>query len=138
VLNIKYYENIFEEFRRFHPYIADDVVDYRPKGEHGLRIVLRDGVQYDYHSNTRTVRRVDDRPMYDDSELNEERWRMIFADRLNELIGVRGYSQNTLAENTGLSKGAINNYVNGNATPSAYALSKLARALDCTIAELTE
>lgn len=138
MLNTKYYETIFEEFRRFHPYIADDVIDYRPKGEHGLRLALRDGVNYDYHSTTRTVRRVDDRPRHGDNEFDEEQWRMIFSDRLNELMGLRGYSQNILAENTGLGKGSINNYVNGRATPSGYALAKIARALDCTVAELTE
>lgn len=137
MLNIRYYEGIFEEFRRFHPYIADDVVDYRPKGEHGLRLTLREGSQYDYNSTTRTVRRVDDRPMYD-GEFNEEQWRMIFADRLNELMGLRGYSQHTLAASTGLGKGSIYNYVNGKATPSGYALAKIARALDCTVAELTD
>ena len=138
MLNIKYYENIFEEFRRFHPYIADDVVDYRPKGEYGLRLELRTGTKYDYSSTTRTIRRVDDRPAYDDNEFDEEQWRLIFSDRLNELMGLRGYSQNTLAENTGLGKGSINNYVNGRATPSGYALAKIAHALDCTVAELTD
>lgn len=137
-MNTKYYDDIFEEFKTHHPYMVDNILDYEPRGEFGVRIIGKDGVKYDYHATSKTVRRVDARPVHDFDDLTEERWRSLFSDRLNELMGVQGYSQQTLADYTGLGKGTINNYVNKKATPSAYALSRIARVLNCSVQDLTE
>ena len=137
-MNTKHYDNIFNEFKLRHPYMVDDIVDYGPRGELGIRLIGRDGTRYDYHSISKSVKRVEERVLYDFSDLTEERWRSLFSDRLNELMGVKGYSQQTLADYTGLGKGTINNYVNKRATPSAYALSKIARVLNCSIMDLTD
>ena len=138
IMNTKYYDEIFETFKTYHPYLANDVVDYRPRGESGIRIKMNNGLQYDFYMTSKTVRRVDSRPVYDFDGMSESDWRHLFADRLTEKLIVKGYSQQTLADYTGLSKGSINKYINRDATPSGYALAKIARVLDCTIAELTE
>lgn len=137
-MNTKYYDDIFKEFKLYHPYMADDVDDYRPKGEFGIRVITKDGVQYDYHAVSKTIRRIEDRPVHNFDDLTEQSWRSLFSDRLNEMMGVKGCSQRTLAEYTGLGQGTISNYVNKRATPSAYALAKIARVLNCSISELTE
>lgn len=137
-MNLSYYEHIYEQFSLYHPYIAKDVDDYRPRGENGIRVTLVDGTEYDFYITSKSIRKVDDRPTYDHDEIQEEQWRALLADRLQERMIMTGFTQQTLAEYTGLGKGSIYNYVNGKATPSGYALSRLARALDCTIAELTE
>ena len=99
---------------------------------------MTDGTKYDYHAMSKTIRNVKERPMHHDNLYDEEEWREVFADRLSELICTKGLSQQSLAEYTGLSKGAINNYISKKSTPSGYALSKLARALDCTVMDLTD
>lgn len=137
-MNTKRYETIYDEFKRLHPYMVDDIDDYGPKGEWGIRLVTKDGVRYDYHSISKTVRQVEDRPVYNFDDLTEELWRSLFADRLNELMSINGFSQQTLSDYTGLGKGTINNYVNKKATPSAYALSRIARVLNCSINDLIE
>jgi DNA-binding XRE family transcriptional regulator len=137
-MNTKHYENIFNEFKMQHPYMADEIVDYGPRGELGIRLKSKDGTRYDYHATSKTVKRVEARPVYDFEDLSEERWRTLFSDRLNELMGIKGYTQQTLADYTGLGKGTINNYVNKKATPSAYALSRIARVLNCSIMDLTD
>ena len=137
-MNTKHYDEIVELFKKAHPYLANGIRDWRPRGEYGIRVEMTDGKVYDFHSMSKSIRNVETRPMYHDDVLNEDKWREIFADRLNEYMCTKRITQQALAEYTGLSKGAINNYINGNATPSAYALSKLARALDCTVMDLTE
>ena len=137
-MNIKHYENILEQFKAYHPYLADGIADWGPRGEMRIRVLMKDGTEYDFHAMSNSIRNIKDRPMHYDDLYDEEEWRKIFADRLAEYMCTKRITQQALSEYTGLSKGAINNYVNGNATPSAYALSKLARALDCTVMDLTD
>lgn len=136
-MNIKHYERIVEQFKMYHPYLADGIDDWEPRGEMGIRVLMTDGTMYDYHSMSNSIRNIKERPMHHDDTYNEDEWRKVFSDRLTERMCTKCVTQQALADYTGLSKGAINNYVKGNATPSAYALSKLARALDCTVMDLT-
>lgn len=135
-MNIKHYMSILDQFKMYHPYLADGIEDWSPRGEMGIRVIMTDGSEYDFHAMSNTVRNVKDRPVHHDNSFNEEEWRVIFADRLTERMVTKGISQQALAEYTGLGKGSINNYVNGKATPSGYALTKIARALDCTVMDL--
>ena len=137
-MNSQYYTRILEEFKLYHPYLADGIRDWRPRGEMGIRVEMNDGRMYDFHTMSKSIRDVKERPLHHDDSYDEEGWREVFADRLAELIATKGLNQQALADYTGISKGAINNYINKKSTPSAYALSKLARALDCTIMDLTD
>ena len=135
-MNTKHYDEILERFKTHHPYMADGIEDWRPRGEMGIRVKMKDGKVYDFHATSNSVRDVGTRPMYRDDSYDENEWRKIFSDRLAEYMCTKRVTQQGLSEYTGLSKGAINNYINGNATPSGYALTKLARALDCTVMDL--
>lgn len=137
-MNITYYEGILEQFKAYHPYLADGIRDWSPKGEHGIRVYMTDDTVYDFHAMSKSIRNVKARPIHHDRSYDEEEWRKIFADRMAEYMCTKGITQDTLSAYTGLSKGAINNYVNGKSTPSGYVLSKLARAFDCTIMDLTD
>lgn len=136
-MNVEHYKQIFEDFKLRHSYLANGVKDWSPRGDMGVRVFMVDGTKYDYYARGKVIRQVEKRPMHTD-DYDEDDWREVFADRLCEFICSKGLSQQSLADYTGLSKGSINKYINKTATPSAYALTKLARALDCTIMELTE
>jgi ribosome-binding protein aMBF1 (putative translation factor) len=137
-MNNQHYLRILEDFKVYHPYLADGIKDWSPRGEMGIRVLMTDGTKYDYHSISKTIRKVSERPAHQFDVYDEDAWRDVFADRLAELICTKGISQQALAEYSGISKGAINNYINRKATPSAYVITKLARALDCTIMDLTD
>lgn len=137
-MNTKHYEEIYEEFKAYHPYMADDVNDWRPRGDRGIRLFMKNSMQYDFDRVTKGVRRVKDYSMPRAEDITEERCRASIAYHLSEMMGLKGYTQQTLAECTGLGKGSIYNYVNGNSTPSATALRKMAQALDCSIADLLD
>lgn len=137
-MNAQHYKRIVEEFKEYHPYLANGIKDWSPRGEMGVRITMTDGTKYDFHAQSKTVRNVKERPVHHDNSYDEMEWREVFADRLSEYICTKGLTQQSLAEYTGLSKGTINKYISKSATPSGYALTKLARALDCTIMDLTD
>lgn len=137
-MNVKHYEEILEQFKEYHPYLANGIKDWRPKGDMGIRVETNDGKLYDFHSMSKTVRNVETRPMHHDDSFSEKEWREIFADRLAEYMNTKCITQQALAECTGLSKGAISNYLKGNTTPSGYALTKLSRAFDCTVMDLID
>lgn len=135
-MNINYYNDIVELFKVYHPHLARDIDEWRPRGESGIRVTMRDGTRYDFYASSKTVRRVDERPKCDHNNLTEESWRAMFADRLREKMIVKGYNQHVLAEYSGISKGSINKYVKGEATPTGYTLAKLAQVFDCDVSEL--
>ena len=135
-MRTEHYEEIFERFKQYHPYMANDAVDFRPRGDAGIRITMRDGSRYDYDMVTDSVRKsrvVDTKDILD---ITDEHCRSVIAYNLKEQMALKGFSQHTLSEYTGLSKGTIYNYLSESATPSATAMRKLSRALGCTIDEL--
>ena len=52
--------------------------------------------------------------------------------RLQEMIKMRNVSQSDLARMTGISRGAISNYVLGRYEPKSDIINKLAKALNCS------
>ena len=59
-----------------------------------------------------------------------------FKDRLKEAMGLRGVKQQTLANNTGISKSCISLYVNGAVEPSQSNFKKIADYLNIDYAWL--
>ena len=137
-MNIKHYEDIYKRFKEVSPHLAGMVADYRPRGDWGIRVTLTDGARYDYDIYSPAPRPVKDIKWENASELDEQQCRDAFAYRLKDLMASRGHTQWTLSDYTGLSRGTINNYIHGKATPSLIAVKKLAHALDCSVTELVE
>lgn len=135
-MNDTHYKEIFKDFTAHHPYMTGDVDDYRPRGEMGIRITMLNGTRYDYDIITRGVRMVKTFVADDIRDITDDYCRAALAYNLSERMSLKGYSQQTLAEDTGLSKGSIYNYLNQKATATATALRRMARALDCTVDEL--
>lgn len=137
-MNLKHYEDIYEMFTELYAYMVDDVVDYRPKGDLGIRLTMRNGDRYDFDTISKGVRRAVDRYELAKDEITDEKCRASFSNHLVEIMGIRGYTQRTLSEYTGISKGSINAYINKDKTPSLTNVRKIAYALDCSIAELLD
>lgn len=137
-MNNKHYEAIYKSFADGHEYLLKDMDDWRPKGDWGIRVTLRDGTMYDYDNISKSVRRVkDDRALTKD-DINDGQCRDSFAYHLAAMMNIRGYTQRTLSEYTGISVGAINAYLNKTKTPSLTNARKIAYALDCSVAELID
>ena len=61
-------------------------------------------------------------------------WKKIstVAERLQEAMRICHKRQTDLAEETGIAKGTISNYINGKYEPKAPTIAKLAKALNCS------
>ena len=70
--------------------------------------------------------------------MTETEWLDIFGGNLVDLMRERGYTQGDLAEDTGLSIGAINHYINGRRLPGIRAIINIAYVLDCDVSELID
>lgn len=70
--------------------------------------------------------------------MSEMEWISIFGDNLIDIIDEKGYTQEQLANETGLTQSTISKYINKKQMPSIKAVVNLAYALDCTTDELIE
>lgn len=68
--------------------------------------------------------------------MSELEWLETFGDNLRGLMEERGYSQERLAHETGLSKGTISRYVNKQRVPTIRALNNICYVLNCSMDEL--
>lgn len=137
-IDTEYYEGKFEELKRYHPYLIEHIRRVRPRGEGGIRVTLDDGTQYDYISVATGIRRVVSYNASALDEINDATSRKVLVYRLSDLMEQNGFSQQILAERAGLSKGAVNKYLNGTASPTSTALKRMAYALGCTVGELLD
>ena len=70
--------------------------------------------------------------------MSEMEWISIFGDNLIDIMDEKGYTQEQLANATGLTQSTISKYINKKQMPSIKAVINLAYALDCTTDELIE
>ena len=70
--------------------------------------------------------------------MSEMEWISIFGDNLIDIMDEKGYTQEQLANATGLTQSTISKYINKKQMPSIKAVVNLAYALDCTTDELIE
>ncbi len=70
--------------------------------------------------------------------MSEMEWISIFGDNLIDIMDEKGYTQEQLANETGLTQSTISKYINKKQMPSIKAVVNLAYALDCTTDELIE
>lgn len=131
----KMWEPIYIDFENHHPDIANNIVDWYPSGQMEITVRLSNGDKISYDWMTKSIGRVYE-CVGPEEYLNEEDWRFEFANRLRKKMRRFGATQDTLSEETGISRITISKYLNGRATPSTYNLQLIARALRCSPSEL--
>lgn len=146
MLNISYYDMIFERFKQDRPFDGRHALGYRPMGDHKIRVSLDDGTSVDYTFINGYGRYVRERPRSRD-DITREYVHNDFADKLRDMMNRRGFTQKTLAETTGISQGVLSGYLRRNEAYDEYAQKKpvnptidkvhlLAWALECDPYEL--
>ena len=70
--------------------------------------------------------------------MTQAEWLDRFKNKLVTVMSDRGFSQNRLARESGLSTSRINDYVKGKSVPTTYAVINIAYALDMTPGELSD
>lgn len=127
-------DSIFRDFETSFPFTAEKTVEYRPISDFRISVVLNDGSKVIYN------RRSDSIISYQtDTEIDtEEKWRIRFGLCLYDMLREKIVTQKELSSLTGITEQTLSRYIRGHITPSAYNLRKIARALDCSIEELTD
>ena len=131
---MKRWEEVYTAFEERYPHLSNKIVDWAPccRNEIILRTDKGDKLIFNFiGSDIRILKRAEDM-----GEYREEIWRTEFAVRLSNMMSMRGIPRWELARMTGISEVSISKYTNGKATPSAYLVSKLAKALECSETEL--
>lgn len=121
---------MLEKLRLYFPQIAKNMVDYQINGSN-LIAYLDDGVIVEYDDIDNTLRKLPNNGV----ELTEDTFRNEFGRKLNKLMYRKGFTQQDLAERTGIHQVIISGYITGKHTPSFYNVCKLAKALECSTDE---
>lgn len=70
--------------------------------------------------------------------MTQGEWKTEFSDNLVSLLREKGFSQNQLAKDSGVSIGMISDYVNKFAAPNIFAVINMAYSLDVDIDDLVD
>lgn len=133
-------EYIFEEFCKMWPLAAKKVSRWYPGNQCEIVVELNDGSVMLYDQIMKTCWSANGLEELNEKRTprNEAEWKKEFAIRLYRKMKISGFTQEDLAWDAGISQASITKYVNGTASPSAYNLVKIARALDLTTDELAK
>lgn len=124
-------ENLLKNFELYFPATFSKMLSYKIIDEL-VYAELNDGtiVRYDDMRNSiKTVRRID-------NELTEAQSRMELSRRIYNRMRKLGITQYELAAMTGLTEVTISRYMNCRSSPTYFSLSKIAKALKCTLDDL--
>lgn len=125
--------NIIDWFSLDFRGLNSQAVAYTPLNDYEMIVRLNDGDSILYDCENHTIRNLPS----DAASMSEEQFRREFGHRLRRKMERQGLTQTDLAERTNSSQVAISNYLRGKTTPSAYMVDKIAKALNCSIDELT-
>lgn len=131
------WNDIFESFKHMFPVTAEKIVDWWPSGRNEITVQFSDKTRMIYDGLTdsgRTIRR--DR--IEANEDDEEKWRIHFAYKLNRKVAESGLLNQDIAEQVGITPAMLSRYCKGTSVPSFIKIRKLAKALQCSVTELTE
>ena len=114
MLNSDYYDTIFKAYLVDRGKTLDDVLGYRPLGDHKIRVELNDGSFFDYtYMNGGYGAYVRERPKNRD-EITREYVHNDFADKLRNMMDRRGFTQQTLSQSIVISPVLISEYLQRN------------------------
>lgn len=121
---------MLDNLRLYFPYVIKDMTAYHING-HELIVYLTDGRIISYDDINHSIRELPN----DRDALTEDIFRNEFGRRLGKLMYRKGFTQQDLAEQTGIHQVIISGYITGKHTPSFYNVCKLAKALECSMDE---
>lgn len=89
-------------------------------------IIFTDGTMYIYDTFLNMYRKI----RYTTTQLTEEEWRFEFGRRLHDLLQRRYISEREFARMLKIQPPALNRYIQGKVTPSAYIMNMILTVLD--------
>lgn len=131
------WEPVLKSFKNHFPDLYDEMVDWYPYGHLEIAIKLRNGKRIFYDMMDDLIGPINEFDDNVEEDIDEIAWRNNFSSRLINKMRKVGIGQEILSDRSGISRVTLSKYMNGKASPSGYNLERLARALRCSISELT-
>lgn len=130
---------IYDEFKNAYPSKRKEAIHYEPFGFAEILIFMKDGSKYVYNHQYRRFRCVQEARVIPEPEpISDEEWLNEFSKKLRKAMKSRHINQRELSELTGISRPAINRYLNCEREPGITTVRKIAIALDCNFSDLLE
>ena len=126
---------LYNTFLLYFPMYEDRIHQYYKSDRNELTVILEDGSELVFNGFTNSISHLYNHFRDKDRVNTEEYWRRYFSNVLKRKMRNRMITQEDLSERTGISKVSISRYLNRNATPTAFTLHKIAKALDCPITD---
>lgn len=122
-------EYLYENFKLYFPSIEKGCISWEQTDLFELEIHNKDGSIDIYNDMDHSLgRKIDTR--------TDAGWKKEFARRLRKKIVMRGVTQVSLGEMTGISQQLLSLYTQGKTLPSVQKASALAKALNCSVNDL--
>ena len=115
----------------FHTYFSrlfDNIENIESSGPMSIIVTGDGGQKVEYHDGLRSIKWL--RPE-EETRGSEEAWRTEFKYRLNKKMSDAYMNIERLSEESGISRVTIYKYLNKQATPNCWTVTKLAKALKC-------
>ena len=133
---IELWEPVLRSFSWAYPNYYEEMVDWYPSAHLEITVKLRDGRKLTYELVGDYITFIKDGAC-DSEDIDEYLWRENFGMCLSGKMRKLGVSRDRLAEMTGISTVMLSKYMNGKAVPGGYNIYRMAKALNCSVAELT-
>lgn len=122
-------EYLYENYKLYFPSFEKTSVSWKQTDLFELEINDKDGSIYIYNDMNHSLGpKIDTR--------TDAGWKKEFARRLRKKIAMRGITQISIGELTGISQPLLSLYTQGKSLPSAQKVSALAKALNCSVNDL--
>lgn len=135
-MSYKDYDPIFEDYIMMFPFVKDQIVDWFHIDRFMIGAHLIDGTFDTYDGIERCGTHYKSYEDYLKPAENDQKWKLRFARNLYRKMCMAGYTQEELAQETGISTATMSRYMNGTAMPTVRKLMKIADALNCTLNDL--
>lgn len=126
-------EHILQHLEMYFPYVYETMESYEYDNAFGITVTTFNGQKIYYDDANNSIRYL---PTDKDS-LTEEEYRTEFGYQVRNMMVQKGINQAALSEITGIGQAQLSRYITGKNTPSNYIARKIARALECSIDELS-
>lgn len=134
MLDRSQYNELLDEFEREYKRDYDDAVSWYGVGGNEIVARLRDGSRTIYNGITKGVRTI--RPTSRDCRIDDATWKKRFGQKLKVVMFEKGITARHLSELTGIPYQTLCTYTSGQRAIPGPNISKIARALDCSVSEL--
>lgn len=123
---------MFEDFKRYFPRIADEVVEYEDSTDSSeILVKTNSGESYIFDTFDKSLYRLPN----DSKTLTEDECRREFGRRLRKIMVRKGLTQCELSNMTGIPQPMLSKYLVGKSAPGFYNVDKIAKALNCSVDE---